>query len=642
MSYLDVPRIQFGGLFFTNPATINNIIGNYNPKVPLQNSQGQYLPNAVWNPLGVSKVWLSQCSVLSVVDASGTYSSAPGSDPVIGALVETPSPSTPKQMPNSTSNYDQAKMVDLDPEQQGRSALFGLRIYVTLPNGAGCSGLVTVPELQYLLNRVPNPQSSWGAVGTWMGQITDVTWSGDLSSSPFLTQFQAACGQGIAVKLTVDLHQNNPATTSTQGNMFCYGRVLGSLGPIGTGELPQVVPGRQISPPPPAASAGLAMAAMAAAPQATRRHPSGKRMINARFGGGGQAPSGVMAAAAPAAPAPPAQPWKPAPAQVSQVGTGSMLHVDLGGSIYVQGGYSPAGVGVSNGKFLVDSGIDVGYLDGQGTFQPLTNGQGLSFASQYQLLSSQNKEVYLVQSSGLVDIPLEPDEVTAIQGSPLAVQAGNAVVLQEAASGYLLGTDPFSLRMEPGGTVSFQLMARQFGQPIVGQQPMTWEIVDDSGSPSTEIAIAWAGSTDANGLATLEVSTPGGDVDLPKDRTYLDTNIYFGSFSDPDGQPIGDAYADPQPNANLSALRFQAYTAPAQPTWQNDVGPVLQAYARLYPGMTNILNIGDETTVEQNAAAIAQRLSLLFLDPALMPVTRDLSPAKVAMIVNWLNSQPGS
>lgn len=639
MSYLDVPRIQFGGLFFTNPATINNIILNYNPKVPLQNSQGQYLPNAVWNPLGISQLWLSQCSVLSVVDASGTYSSTPGSDPVIGAPVETPSPSTKKQMPNSSKNYDYAKMVDLDPEQQGRSAIFGLRIYVTLPNGAGCSGLVTVPELQYLLNRVPNPQSSWGAVGTWMGQITDVTWTGDISSSPFLTQFQAACGQGIAVKLTVDLHQNNPSTTSTQGNMFCYGRVLGSLGPIGTGELPQVVPGRQISPPPPAASAGMAMAAKAAAPQANRHHPSGKRMINDRFGGG-QAPAATLAAAAPAA-APPAQPWNPAPAQVSQVGTGSMLHVDLGGSIYVQGGYT-AGVGASNGKFLVDSGIDIGYLDGQGSFQPLKNGQGLSFANQYQQLASQNKQVFLVQSSGLVDIPLEPDEASAIDGSPLAVRAGGAVVLQEAASGYLLGTDPFSLRLVPGGTATFQLMARQFGQPIVGQQPMTWTIVDDSGSPSTEISIAWNGSTDANGLATLEVSTPGGDVDLPKNRTYLDTNIYFGSFSDPDGQPIGDAYADPQPNANLSALRFQDYTAPASPTWDNAVGPILQAYARLYPGMAQILDIGDETTVEQNAAAIAQRLSLLFLDPGLMPVTRDLSPTKVAMIVQWLNSQQGS
>lgn len=628
MSYLDLPRIQFGGLFFTNPSTINNLIGNYNPSVPLKNSQGQFLPNAVWNPMGLAQVWFSQCSVLSVVDASGTYSSTAGSDPVIGAAVETPSPSTQKKAPNG-KNYDFAKLVDLDPQQQGRSAVFGLRIYVTLANGAGFSGLATVPELQYLLNRVPNPQSSWGAVGTWMGQITNVAWSGDISSSPFLTQFQAACGQGIAVKLTVDLHQNNPATQNTAGNMFCYGRVLGSLGPIGAGELPQVVPGRQISPPVQAAPA----MALAAAPQAAPSLPSGMKQINERFSGGGPAPAAALAVTAPA------EPWNPAPAKVSQSGGGCILHVDLGGSIYLQGGYSAQGVGSSNGQFLIDSGIDVGYVDSQGTFQALKNGQGVSFANQYQQLNSQNKQVSLVQSSGLVDIPLEPDEATAIQSSPLAVQAGGATVLQEAASGYLLGTNPFSVRLEPGGSTTIQLMARQFGQPIVGQQPMTWQISDVSGNPSTEIAIAWAGSTDANGVAMLQVSTPGGDVNLPNRRKPLDSSIYYAVFLDPDGQPIGDAYADPQPNSNLTALRFQTYTAPADPTWDNAVGPILQAYARLYPGMAQILDIGDETTVEQNAAAIAQRLSLLFLDPGLMPVTRDLSPAKVQMIVSWLLAQ---
>jgi hypothetical protein len=639
MSYLDLPRIQFGGLFFTNPATINNIIANYDPSVPLKNSQGQFLPNAVWNPMGIAQVWLSECSVLSIVDASGTYSSATGSDPVIGAAVETPSPSTPKKMPNGR-NYDTAKLVDLDPQQQGRSAVFGLRLYVTLANGAGLSGLVTVPELQYLLTRVPNPQSSWGAVGTWMGQITNVAWTGDVSSSPFLAQFQAACAQGIAVKLTVDLHQNNPATQSTQGNLFCYGRVLGSLGPIGTGELPEVVPGRQISPSVQAAPAAPAMAAMAAAPQAAPPLPSGMKQTNERFGGGGSAaPAAALAAAAPA---PPTTPWNPAPAQVSQAGGGSILHVDLGGSIYLQGGYSAQGVGSSNGQFLVDSGIDVGYLNAQGNFQALTNGQGLNFANQYQQLNSQNKQVSLVQSSGLVDILLEPAEATAIQSSPLAVQAGGAVVLQEAASGYLLGTNPFSVRLEPGGSTTIQLMARQFGQPLVGQQPVTWQISDPAGNPSTEIAIAWAGSTDANGVATLQVSTPGGDVDLSNLRKPLDSSIYYVFFLDPDGQPIGDVYADPQPNANLTALRFQTYTAPATPTWDNAVGPVLEAYARLYPGMAQILNIGDETTVQSNAAAIAQRLSLLFLDPGLMPVTRDLSPAKVQMIVKWLLAQPSS
>ena len=36
MSYLDLPRLHFGGLFFTGPGTINNQTGNYTPTVQLE------------------------------------------------------------------------------------------------------------------------------------------------------------------------------------------------------------------------------------------------------------------------------------------------------------------------------------------------------------------------------------------------------------------------------------------------------------------------------------------------------------------------------------------------------------------------------------------------------------------------------
>jgi hypothetical protein len=135
-------------------------------------------------------------------------------------------------------------MVDLDPDQQGRSALFGVRIAVTLPNGAGLQGLMTVPELRQLNGRIPLQIGSWVAVGNWMGTLQDVQWSGDISGSPFLSSLQAVSAQGLAVKLTVDLHQNNPGNIFTVGDLFCYGRVLGSIGPAFAGELAQVVPGR--------------------------------------------------------------------------------------------------------------------------------------------------------------------------------------------------------------------------------------------------------------------------------------------------------------------------------------------------------------------------------------------------------------
>lgn len=647
MSYLDVPRIHFGGLFFTNPSTINNFDSSFNPSVPLTNAQGAYVsvppggPPAGWNAVGTAQLWLSECAVLSAVGPSGT---AVAGDPIVGALVESPSPTTPKTTPDGKGYYDIAKLVDLDPDQQGRSAVYGLRIYVTLPGGGGFSGLMSVPELQFLNGRVvaPNSQSSWSMVGTWMGQITDVTWNPGTSSSPFLSQFQAACGLGIAVKLTTDLHQNNFNTRLTPGNMFCYGRILGSLGPVRPGELPQVVPGRQIAPPLSTSSPDFAALASAPEPEPETLVAVGARPLNDRFSG--EAPQRETADATLAATPDPSLEWNTAPAQISQVGTGSMLHVDLGGSLLLQGSADANGIWSSNGQFLQDTGISVGILTAPGTIQPLANGN-VSFANQYVPLNSQNKQVDLVTSSGLVDIPLQPGEAILLKNSPLVITVNGTTVLEEPASGYLLGTDPLSVRLVPGSPNPnpIRLMARRFGQPIVGQRPMTWRVyaVSNNLTPSTNVSVVWAGSTDANGVAFLNVSTVPQNPVLPSYRLPMDSQVYYIYFFDPTGQLTGDGYGltIQQANASLSALRFQSYTAPANPTWQQDVGPILQAYARLYPGMKDRLDIGNEATVQGFATSMLARMSLPFLDPGYMPVTRDLSPAKVAMILSWLKSQ---
>jgi hypothetical protein len=633
MSYLDVPRIHFGGLFFTNPSTINNFDSSYNPQVALTDAQGAYLSvppgagPAGWNAMGVAQLWISECAVLSAVGPGGTPVSG---DPILGALVESPSPSTPKTTPDGKGFYDIAKMVDLDPDQQGRSAVYGLRIYVTIPGGGGFSGLVSVPELQNLFPRVvqPRPGSSWSFVGTWMGQITEVAWNAGSSASPFLVQFQEACQAGIAVKLTVDLHQNDPNTRLTPGNMIYYGRVLGSLGPVKPGELAQVVPGRQIATPPPPAQA----LTLTATPK--RKAAVGATPINDRLG-----EVEMLESTAPAPQATPnlALKWNAAPAQVSTVGSSSMLHVDLGGSLLLQGAKDANGIWSSNGQFLQDSGISIGVLTGSG-IQLFAKGQGLSFANQYVPLNSQNKQVSLVTSSGLVDIALQSSEAALAAQNPLVISVNGTTVLQEPANGLLIGSQPFSVRLTPGAGATVQVMARQLGAPVVGQQPITWEvdaITDEDGdtAPSTNVTLAWNGSTDANGIANLTVSTVAQDPALPAYRVPMDSQIYYVFFNDLAGQPVGDG------NGNISVLRFQSYTAPANPTWQQDVGPILQAYARLYPGMKDRLDIGDEATVIGFATAMLAKMSLPFSDPAYMPVTRDLSSAKVAMILAWLKTQ---
>lgn len=248
-----------------------------------------------------------------------------------------------------------------------------------------------------------------------------------------------------------------------------------------------------------------------------------------------------------------------------------------------------------------------------------------------------------MSSSGLVDIALEPSEVLLVSQSQLAVMVNGTTVLQEPVHGLLIGSQPFAVRLTPGGSATIQVMARQFGIPVVGQEPFNTQVfaVTDEGgdtSPSANVNASWSGATDANGIGTLTVSTVSQDPVLPSYREPMDSQVYFVAFTDPFGQPVGDGNS----NANFSFLRFQSYSAPAAPTWQQDVGPILEAYARLYPGMKSIFDIGDETQVSkpQNAAMLLGRMDLaVFQEPIYMPVTRDLSPQKVAMILAWLKTQ---
>lgn len=640
MSYLDLPRLHFGGLFFTNPDTINNYIGSYDPDTKLLAPDGAYLSDpqqggapSGWNPPGVAQLWVEQATVLSAVDATG----APvASDPVLGAPVESPSPKTPKKTPDGKGLYDIAKMVDLDPYMQSRSAVYGLRLFVTLAGGGGFSGPLTVPELQYLAPRAAARTGSWALVGTWMGWIEEPDWFGSLAPSPFLTAFRNACKDGVAVKLTVDLHQNNPATRFTAGNQFCYGRVLGTMGPVRPGDLPQSWAGRRLVP----VSSDQAAAAPAAAAEAA---PSdGESMVRSLDDEmaammdrmmpetAGEAPEGLAAEAAPLLP------WNPVPAQVGDAGGGTILHADLGGSIFLQFARDAQGIFASTGKFVLDTGITLGLRDPKtGKFQAFEKGD-VDLSGQYRPLDSQAKTVNLVANCGVVDVPLTAEEARRAASTPLAIQVSGTQVAAEPDNGVLMALSVFSARLEEGGTASLRLTARRFGRPMAGvSEPATIRVrPTDSGGRPGDLAFTWEGPTDDQGIARLTVTATDRTLTLPTPRQPLDSLVYFVTFVGPNG-PIGDAAFRSQRD-DYAVLLWNAYEAPAKPTWEDDVAPILQAYARLYPGMQDRLDIADEATVKGFAPALYGRMAAPFDDPAFMPVTRDLSPARIGMILDWL------
>lgn len=629
MTYLDVPRLHFSGLFFTGPSTINNTLDNYDPTTVLVNAQGQYESDAGWNPLGVAQWWLEQCKVLSAVGTTGAPVTAP--DSVLLATVQSPSPSTP--MPDGTGGfYDIAKMVDLDVDMQIRSALYGVRIAVRLPDQGGFQGRMTVPELRQLNRRIiVSGTGSWAFVGNWMGTLLDVQWSGDISSSPFLQSLKNGNYGGLSVKLTVDLHRNQPQNMFTTGDQFCYGRVLGSIGPAFATELPQVVPGRCLQKGVPASPAPAPLTKAINLPNIGTRDRLAAE-IDA------EAAEASTADAATALAATPPAPWNPACAIIRQVGTQTLLSIDIGGCILLNS--QPGNPPTSDGTFVVDSGIKVGVFNTKTqSFTAFQNGS-ISIASQYQSLTSTPKNTTLVKNSCVFSFPITATDGTSYQSNPLAIQVNGTTVAQEYSSGYWIDMSVCSQRLEcvNGKTDQSKIMVRKFGNPVgSGAPPVTAQVqLDDGGSP-TDVGISF-GNLDANGLATVTTKINVGSLNLPPDRVPLDSLLYFVLMKDANGQLIGD---EPAENYSLSVLVFQAYTAPTNPTWA-DVGEIFKAYARMYPGMKSRFDISDQATVLGDPQAVLEHMNIPIEDPAYMPVTRDLSPAKVNMICTWLKSQIAS
>jgi hypothetical protein len=160
--------------------------------------------------------------------------------------------------------------------------------------------------------------------------------------------------------------------------------------------------------------------------------------------------------------------------------------------------------------------------------------------------------------------------------------------------------------------------------PIPGPQSV--------GAPTSAFTFPASVTTGANGTALLKVmaSDPG------KPRRYIDGQVYgviYGAGNAPPPQrSIGNA------SRILNALVWSGFTAPANPTWTRDVGPILMQYANLYPVMKQYVDLSDFNDVSGKGPLIQQAFGLPVTDPSYMPVTRDLSAAKQTMILNWLNN----
>jgi hypothetical protein len=599
VSYLNPLRLHFSGSFEAAVSTVNNDPVHYDSArfqpsyAEPSNGTAPNEMNGWFNPDGSGDWKLHDCAVTSAFLADG--SPASGADPVLACLVA------------DSDRGAAAKLVDLDPEQQLVSEIFGLEVRIVSAAGETLlRGRFEPAAFTDIWDRgtggaLPGPAGAVGdlaAGAMFQSVLTHLAW-GDVGSSPFLLALrEAAAGApsrsgGLSVKFNVD------GFSLTPGARFMMGRIVGTIGPASPDEPRHFVAGRQfMTLPGPGGTffspVGGVNFCSGVVDHATRRVylDLGNALPTTEPGGPATDLGDLALCAAPAG--------QPGPGAASPSSLGVLAADD-----YTQPSWYPATAGVA-------------------VFPP--------------------------------DRPLTDVELALVDAGPLSLVASPAggaspaVVISEPGTGVFVRADQFVFRLNPGAGAGVELYATRFGQPYAGAGVLTVPVPEQlqPGSPlapgqAPPVAVpAHAVSypvrvvTDERGRARLRLRA--GDPGRPRD--YIDGQVYALC---PVLESVIVAPGDPYPYNQwnfISLLVWSGFDSGEPPTWYGDIEPVLRQYANLYPVMRGFLNLGDYESVCAHANLLAFVFDLDIGDPNSMPVSRDLSGAKRAAILRWL-TKPG-
>ncbi|HEX5753664.1 MAG TPA: hypothetical protein VFZ09_46170 [Archangium sp.] len=575
MSYLNPLRLHFAGKFQSNVSTVNNDPGHFDNasfKPSYQDMQTRTAMNGWFNPQG-DAVWrLLGCRVTSAwMPSSGAVTS----DPVLQCLIADSDTQAP------------AKLVDLDPEQQLVSEIWGLQVRIADSNGNTLlRGDFTPAAFLDIWDRAIGNLSGGDidAGATYQSVLTNLQWA-DVSASPFLTALQAAASDGL---LSIKFNVDNINLDFTSPDFMC-GRIVGTIGPASASEPQHMVLGRQFM----------------AAPSSTQFNfffPAG----NINF----------------------------FPAVVDS--SASCILLDLGNalstdattgqpkdigdlSLTVPGMSTPLGTIASTGTGGYSS-DPTWYSRTAGVVSfPLSSAQLQAIAAAPLTLASSSSSISEAPAGTFVRADrfvyrMSPGDSAQVQ--VYATQWGNPL----ANTSVTFTTDLSGL------------------QPSNSIHPKD---VPPVGTPSSALTFSPTATTNCNGLATLtfNASDPGTPRYFNGGQDYgIDGQVYGvrPSFTD-----SSDNGGPGNPWNFISFLVWSGFTASNPVTW-TDVEPIFVQYGNLYPVMNRFLQLGDYASVVKHASLLTLAFGLDPSNPNAMPVTRDLSPAKRQAILSFLaNPQQG-
>jgi hypothetical protein len=587
MSYLDTPRLHFAGEFQVDISTINNVVGYY--KTDAFKPQYQELDadgnDGGWNPEGTGIFRLVGCRITGA-RLDDRQITTPAEDPVIGMALE------------NADDRVFGKLADLDPQQQMASQIWGMRLRLTDGVEPALFGGDYVPAPftnLWMRQQVKENPHDQVMAAVFQSVLGGVAWKGK-TASKVLDALRRASGEArLSVNMNVFGYGRDPTIPR-----YTMGRVTGTIGPYAAGEPKHFVIGRQMVA---ATPDGMPFKANNGIYSFQCKVHEDRRTVTADFGN-------CLPIANPEGDLVDLGPLVMAVLKAESGVLSSTVAADevaiLGPVNYRQAGWYARAAGVEDFGYAADPWCAAHIAD-----RPLL------------LLSPRPDGRY-------------------------------TVLVAESLGGLYVRADDFVCRLNPGETRSIELYASRYGKrlqasisffdnlgmigntggPTPAGQPADVQIPDVGKPPG--VSYPASRPTDPAGRATLDLK--GIPLNPPVPRTYIDGQVYG----------IGYALAQ-QPAGTvtnfwnyISILVFSPYDVPAQPTWHADVAPVLTQYGNLYPIMSkHLVRLDSYDSVVAHLDILRLAFSLPAENPNHMPVTRDLSANKRAMILNWLNS-PGA
>lgn len=551
MSYLDLPRVVFAGDFQADVSTVNNTVQNYD----ITTFDPERSPEA-WNPTGSAAFRLLDCRVRSASDEKGA---AAKEDPILTSVI------------GGSTDKVSGKILDLDPQWQLSSALWGLRVELRAGKNLILAGDFEPASFRDVwfpgISGIPS-----GPTARFQSVLRNVVWARP-GVSRFADRLRAATtGDKLSIRLMTFAFNGN-----SQSARFTIGSVVGTIGPYRHGEPHTFVTGRRF------------------APIVTS---SGANTAGINFF------DGVSISA-------------------------DRFVADLANAIPILDG---------KGAVLDQGELRLGVLADPATDQGATIAEGTGFTALGDPLPYRDPG-WLLDTAGIVTVAVPPR--VDITTRPLALLRANGadhtVVVRETLDGWLVRADNHIHRAEPGEVLTTRVHVTRFGRPVPRVEvtpslfgPTQPGFEPPTGTPPTAFTVLRPDRTGADGRTTLKVrcSNPG------TPRGYLDGQIYQMELG------IRGVDLDTlrhNPLEPITALVFDDYEIPDNPTWLDDVQPIFKQYANLYPIMSKrLVRLGEYEDVRQHRAILQFAFSRDISDPNSMPVTRDLSSAKRRMILKWL------